>query len=152
MSDEKAGAENPARLLAELVVILEGIDHALPCVHGREKEMIDQALGRLRATLSPAAKNRATVREMREALEDLGHAVVMVLGAAQVRLAQKSTEVLKQLESLRPEKRRKISPHNLAELHALLNKWPEVRDEMLSRLPLEERRQLEEKWPPEKRA
>jgi hypothetical protein len=152
MSEEKPPAEGPARLLAELVVILDGIDHALPCVRGREKEMIEQALARLRATLAPAPRNRATVREMREALEELGHAVVMVLGAAQARLAQKSAEVIKHLQSLQPEKRRKIAPHNLAELHALLNKWPEVREEMLSQLPAEERRQLEGKLPPEKSA
>ena len=143
--------ESPARLLAELVVILDGIDHALPCVRGREKKMIEEALARLRATLAPASR-RATVREIREALEDLGHAVVMVLGAAQARLAQKSTEVIKHLQSLQPEKRRKIAPYNLAELHALLNKWPEVREEMLSQLPPEERRQLEGKSPPEKSA
>jgi hypothetical protein len=152
MSDEKAPAESPARLLAELVVILDGIDHALPSARGREKEVIAQALARLRATLSPAPGNHATVREMREALEDLGLSVVMVLGGVQARLAQKSAEVVKYLQSLQPEKGRKIASHNLAELHALLNKWPEVREEMLSRLPLEERRQLEEKWPPEKKA
>jgi hypothetical protein len=151
MSEEKPQAESPARLLAELVVILEGIDHALPCVRGREKKMIEEALARLRVTLAPASR-RATVREIREALEDLGHAVVMVLGAAQARLAQKSTEVIKHLQSLQPEKRPKIAPHNLAELHALLNKWPEVREEMLSQLPAEERRQLEGKPPPEKSA
>ena len=152
MSDEKSPAESPARLLAELVVILDGIDHALPSARGREKEIIERALARLRATLSPAPANRATVREMREALEDLGLSVVMVLGAVQGRLAQKSAEMVKHLQSLRPGKPRKIAPHNLAELHALLNKWPEVREEMLSRLPLEERRQLEEKWPAEKGA
>ena len=95
MSDEKAPAESPARLLAELVVILDGIDHALPSARGREKEIIEQALARLRATLSPARENRATVRDMREALEDLGLAVVTVLGAEQARLAQKSAEVVK---------------------------------------------------------
>jgi hypothetical protein len=152
MSDEKPSAESPARLLAELVVILDGIDHALPSARRREKEMIQQALARLRATLAPAPGSRTTVRDMREALEHLGLTVVTVLGAVQGRLAEKSAEVVKHLPSLRPEKRRKIAPHNLAELHALLNKWPEVREEMLSRLPAEDRRQLAEKWPPEKGA
>jgi hypothetical protein len=149
MSEEKPQAENPARLLAELVVILDGIDHALPCVRGRERKMIEEALARLRVTLAPASR-RAAVREIREALEDLGHAVVMVLGAAQARLAQKSAEVIKHLQLLEPERRRKIAPHNMAELHALLNKWPEVREEMLSQLPADERRQLEGKSPSEK--
>jgi DNA-binding MarR family transcriptional regulator len=152
MNEEKPPAENPARMLAELVVILDGIDYALPGACGSEKEIIEEALRRLRATLSLAPKNHATVREMRDALEELGHAVVMVLGAEQARLAQKSAEVIKRLQTLQPEKRRKIAPHNLTELHALLNKWPEVREEMLEHLPAQERRQLEASLPSGKSA
>src|SRR5205823_5674081 len=147
MSDDKTSEESPAHLLAELVIILDGIDYVLPCARGREKEVIEQGLARLRRTLSP--NHRASVRDMRDALEDLGLTVVTVLGGAQARLAEKSAEVVRHLPSLRPEKRRKISSHNLSELHALLNKWPELREEMLSRLSAEQRRQLEEKWPPE---
>src|SRR5919108_1697938 len=126
MSEEKTSDESPARLLAELVVILDGIDYVLPCARGREKEIIENALARLRRTLSPT--HRTTVRDMREALEDLGLTVVTVLGGAQARLAEKSAEVVRHLPSLHPEKRRQISPHNLSELHALLNKWPQVRE------------------------